>query len=304
MINLKDTTSLEVNGAQLAVYEAGAGDALFLVHGGVSDLRSWSNQLPVLSEYFRTICYSRRYHLPNAPIPETAPDPIQVHVDDLGHIIEQSGASPAHVVGHSWGGLITLILALQKPHLCRSLVLIEPPTVSLHIEIPPRPLQLIRLLVRSPRLGFAIAKLGAKALGPAEKAFRRGDDKAAIEFFGRGVLGDDVFNNLSPERFKQVWDNRGPDRAQALHQEFPDLRGAPVSKIALPVLLISGSRSPPVFRLLNEYLVGQLPNGQHQVVSGASHIVQEDSPKELNTVILKFLKQVSKGSTETLPPGG
>lgn len=293
MLNLKDTTALEVNGTQLAVLEAGKGPPVVLVHGGVSDLRSWSNQLPVLSEHFRTICYSRRYHAPNTAIGDTAPDPIQKHVDDLAQLIEQLGASPAHICGHSWGGLISLMCAIQKPHLIRSLVLIEPPTVSLHVEIPPKPLQLIKLLLTSPKLGIAIAKLGAKAFGPAEKAFERGDDKSAIEYFGRGVLGDKAYDNLSPERYQQVWDNRGPDRAQALCQGFPDLRHAPISEIAIPVLLVSGSLSPPVFRFLNEFLVGKLTNGQHHVVSGASHIVQEDAPNELNSTVMSFFKQVS-----------
>ena len=293
MLNLKDTTALEVNGTQIAVVEAGKGDSLVLVHGGVSDLRSWSNQLPVLSKQFRTICYSRRYHVPNTPISDTAPDPVQKHVDDLAQLIEQLDASPAHIVGHSWGGLISIILAMQKPDLCRSLVLIEPPTVSLHVEIPPKPLQIIKLLLTSPKLGISIAKLGAKAFGPAEKAFRRGDDKAAIEHFGRGVLGDQAFNNLSQERYQQVWDNRGPDRAQALYQGFPDLRDAAISEIEIPVLLVSGSLSPSVFRLLNEFLASKLTNGQHRVISGASHIVQEDAPKELNSTVMNFLKQVS-----------
>ncbi len=230
--------------------------------------------------------------MPNIPISDSVSDPIQTHVDDLAQLIEQHDASPAHIVGHSWGGLIAIILAMQKPHLCRSLVLIEPPTVSLHIEIPPKPLQLIKLLLTLPKLGFSIAKLGAKALGPAEKAFKRGDDKAAVEFFGRGVLGDQAFSNLSQERYQQVWDNRGPDRAQALYQGFPDLRGAPISEISAPVLLVSGNLSPPVFRLLNEFLVGKLSNGQHRVVLGASHIVQEDAPDELNSVVVNFLKQV------------
>jgi len=181
---------------------------------------------------------------------------------------------------------------MQKPQLIRSLVLIEPTTVSLHIKIPPKPLQLIKLLFTSPKLGFAIAKLGAKALGPAEKAFKRGDDKSAIEHFGRGVLGDQAYDSLSPERYQQVWDNRGPDRAQALFQGFPDLRAAPVSEIEVPVLLLSGDQSPPVFRHLNEFLVGELSNGQHHVIPNSSHIVHEDAPDEVNSIVSNFLKQV------------
>ena len=81
--------------------------------------------------------------------------------------IELLGAVPAHIVGHSWGGLIALILATQKPALYRSLTLIEAPSVSLHLQIPPKPLPLLRLLLSNPKLGLSIAKLGAGAFAPA-----------------------------------------------------------------------------------------------------------------------------------------
>ena len=174
--------------------------------------------------------------------------------------------------------------------MCRSLILIEAPSVSVHLQIPPKPLPLLRLLLSKPKLGLSIAKLGAGALAPAEKAFRKGDDKAAIAHFGRGVLGDEAFEALSDERYQQVWDNRGPDRAQALYQGFPDLRGVSLSKIAMPVLLLSGDSSPAVFRRLNEALAGILPDATHRVIPKASHIVHEDAPDELNSEIPQFLE--------------
>lgn len=291
MDELDDTPSIEVNGTKLAVLEQGSGPPIVLVHGGVSDMRSWASQVPVFSKSFRAICYSRRYHKPNAPIPSEAPDPIQTHVDDLATLIEHFGAAPAHIVGHSWGGLIALILALQKPAMCRSLVLIEPPTVSVHLQIPPKPLPLLKLLLSKPKLGLSIAKLGAGTFAPAEKAFRNGDDKAALAHFGRGVLGDKAFAELSEERYQQVWDNRGTDRAQALYQGFPDLREAPLSLITMPVLLLSGDSSPAVFRRLNDALAGILPNATHRVIPKASHIVHEDAPGELNSEVLRFLQR-------------
>ncbi|MGM0583201.1 MAG: alpha/beta fold hydrolase [Pseudomonadota bacterium] len=291
MLDLGSTESRTVNGTELAVLETGEGDPLVLVHGGVSDLRSWSGQIDAFSERFRTIAYSRRFSRPNAPIPPDAGDPIQTHVDDLAALIGACRASPAHVIGHSWGGLASLMLALQRPELCRRLVLIEPPMVSMHVTIPPKPSRLARLLVRSPRLALAIIRFGAGAMAAADKAFRRGDDKEAIERLGRGVLGDRAFEALSEDRYRQVWDNRGPDRAQALHHEFPDLIDARFSEMTLPVLLINGADSPPLFGLLSDALLARLPDARKRVVPGASHIVHEDAPAEVNSAILAFLEE-------------
>ncbi|MDU9005489.1 alpha/beta fold hydrolase [Sedimentitalea todarodis] len=281
-----------INQTSIAFHEAGDGLPVVLVHGGVSDLRTWGAQFEPLAEHYRTIAYSRRYHCPNPPISSDTPDPIQTHVDDLAELIETLGASPAHVVGHSWGGLIALLLALQRPQILRSLVLIEPPVVSMHVTVPPTIGQMTRLLIRSPKLAVAIAKLGGGALMPAEKAFRKGDDKSAVEYFGRGVLGKHRFASLSAERYEQVWENRGPERALALYAGFPDLRTADFSQISIPVLLITGSESPSIFLLLIDELSQRLPNARRQVILGASHIVHEDAPQALNDAVLSFLEDV------------
>ncbi|MDU9006888.1 alpha/beta fold hydrolase [Sedimentitalea todarodis] len=281
-----------INQTSIAFHEAGDGLPVVLVHGGVSDLRTWGAQVEPFAERYRTIVYSRRYHCPNPPISPDAPDPIQTHVGDLAELIETLNASPAHVVGHSWGGLIALLLALQRPQILRSLVLIEPPAVSMHVTVPPTIGQMTRLLIRSPKLAVAIAKLGGGALMPAEKAFRKGDDKSAVEYFGRGVLGKRRFASLSGERYEQVWDNRGPERALALFQGFPDLRTADFSRVSMPILLISGSESPSIFPLLIDELSQRLLNARRQVILGASHIVHEDAPQALNDAVLTFLEDV------------
>jgi pimeloyl-ACP methyl ester carboxylesterase len=292
MLSFDQASSLTVNQNELVVQEAGTGAPLVLVHGGVSDLRTWSNQVDEFAGRYRTIIYGRRYHRPNPFIPPDVPDPIQTHVDDLAALIEALKAHPAHIVGHSWGGLIALLLAMQEPNLCRSLVLIEPPVVSMHVAIPPKISQMIRLFFQSPKLALGIAKLGGGALAAAEKAFRRGDDKAAIEYFGRGVLGNRAFETLSAERYQQVWDNRGSDRALALYQGFPDLIGASFSNVTCPAMLVAGSESPAIFGLLIDALLTRLPNGRKCVITGASHIVHEDAPSEFNSAVLEFLAVV------------
>lgn len=291
MLSFDQASPLTVNQNELVVQEAGTGAPLLFVHGGVSDLRTWSNQVDEFAGRYRTIIYSRRYHRPNPFIPPDVPDPVQTHVDDLSALIEALKAHPAHIVGHSWGGLIALLLAMQEPNLCRSLVLIEPPVVSMHVAIPPKISQMIGLFFQSPRLAVGIAKLGG-ALARAEKAFRKGDDRAAIEYLGRGVLGNRAFESLSSVRYQQVWDNRGPDRAQALYQGFPDLIGASFSRVTCPAMLVAGSESPAIFSLLIDSLLRRLPNARKCVITGASHIVHEDVPSEFNSAVLGFLGNV------------
>ncbi|MCP1167688.1 alpha/beta fold hydrolase [Limimaricola litoreus] len=292
MLDFDKTKPVSLNGTVLATFERGEGNALVFVHGSASDLRTWTDQLDFFPDRYRTIAYSRRYHAPNAPIASDAGDPIQTHVDDLVGLIRVMGAEQAHVVGHSWGGLVSLLAAKQAPELFRSLVLIEPPVISMHVNVPPKLVQLIGLLFSAPRLALAIVKFGASAAGPSEKAFRRGDDKLAVERFGRGVLGDRYFGALSGERYSQVWENRGPDRALALHQGFPDLIGTSFTDVRVPVLLIGRGESPRLFGLLIEDLEERLPDASIKVIGNASHLVHENASEALNAAIQEFLGNV------------
>lgn len=292
MSDLEHAKALPINDTTLATMVEGEGPPLVFVHGGVSDLRTWSGQIDTFCDRFRVIAYSRRYSQPNSPIPADADDPIDVHIEDLLTLMRKLAGGPAHVVGHSWGALITLLAANSAPASFRSITLIEPPVVSMFVRIPPKPMQMLKLFFTSPRLAIAIAKLGGGALGPAEKAFRRGEDEEAIAHFGRGVLGSQYFEALSEERYQQVWDNCGPDRAQALHHSFPDLIGETFSGVSMPVLLVGGSDSPSVFGLLNNALLGRLSEANLCTVENASHIVHEDAPEAFNAALAKFLAKL------------
>lgn len=283
------TQTAVIGGRLIAYREVGEGDPVVFVHGGVSDLRTWDEHLPVIGKHFRAISYSRRYARPNEGIPPGQDDQILPHVEDLAAFIKKIATGPSHIVAHSWGGVVALYAAMHHPELVQSLALIEPPAINLFVDNPPKPSQILPLLFTRPQTAFAIIKLGAITMDPAEKAFRDGDDKTAIEIFGRGVLGKKRFAALSPERYQQIWHNRNADKAQLLGAGFPPISDADVRTIEVPVLLISGRESPKLFRLLNKRLSELLPNSESVTIEGASHIVHEDAKKATINAILKFL---------------
>ena len=66
--------------------ERGAGDAVVLVHGGLSDGRTWQRQLEVLSPSHRVIAYTRRdHHAARAQV--EAPDQMGRDIQDLAAYI-------------------------------------------------------------------------------------------------------------------------------------------------------------------------------------------------------------------------
>ncbi len=262
---------------------------MVFVHGSASDLRTWSAQLPVIGDSYRAVAYSRRYARPNDDIAPGADDPMHVHVDDLLAFLAQTEAFPAHLVGHSWGGFVCLLAAIRRPEAVRSLVLMEPPVLSLFVSTPPRPSELLRTLLTRPRTALAIVRFGATAVAPAQKAYRRGDDERGFEIFARGVLGDEAFDELRPERRQQAWENRLTDKAQLLGAGFPPLADDEVRAVRKRVLLMHGKKSPKLFQLLADRLEELLPQVERIEIENASHIVHEDNPDVVNRAILTFL---------------
>ena len=66
------TKTVTVNGTTLAYREQGEGEPVVFVHGGISDLRTWEQQLPTVGRSYRAITYSRRYARPNADLARDA----------------------------------------------------------------------------------------------------------------------------------------------------------------------------------------------------------------------------------------
>ncbi len=280
-------TTIDANGYSFKTMEHGNGEPMVLVHGSASDYRTWRAQHEEFANHFRTITYSRRYHWPNEPIPEGADYVMAEHVHDLEAILCELDAAPAHLVGHSYGALICLELAMQAPELVRSLVLAEPPAITLFVSNSPQPLELLKLLVTRPRTAVGIIQFGAKGIDPATAALERHDTEEALRVFGKASLGADTFRQLSEARLEQARANF--IKAELLGSGFPPLDDEQLCSIQAPTLLICGQSSPRLWHRLTDRLQELLPNTRRIEIPGASHIMHEDNAPAYHAAVLSFL---------------
>ncbi len=289
----------KVNGTTLAYCEQGEGEPVVFVHGGLGDLRIWQPQLPAIGSAYRAITYSRRYARPNQEIPPGADDPWLTHVDDLAAFVQELGVAPAHLVGNSQGAFISLLTAVRHPDIVRTLVLEEPPVISLFVKsFPPGPLDLLRLIVTRPRIAFEILKFGGATLGGVRKAFERGDEEEAMLIFIRSVLGDKHFERLGDARKAEALENVSTMRAVTLGDSgFPPLDDEDVRGVKVPVLLLTGDDSPRMAILMTDRLEELLPNVERAGIPDASHDMHLDNPSAASEAILGFLARCRGGST-------
>jgi pimeloyl-ACP methyl ester carboxylesterase len=101
----------------------GAGEPVLMLHGGLSDSDVMLDSLePAIGDRFRVLAFDRRGH------GRTADTEAAFHYDDMASeaiaAIEKLIDGPAHLVGWSDGGIVALLVALRRPELVRSLVLI------------------------------------------------------------------------------------------------------------------------------------------------------------------------------------
>jgi pimeloyl-ACP methyl ester carboxylesterase len=280
---------LNVSGASLEFVERGQDEKIVLVHGSASDYRTWQAQLDEFGKNFRAIAYSRRYHWPNDPIPENADYSMLEHVDDLQGVLRYTGTEPVHLVGHSYGALVCLLLACRKPGLIQTLVLAEPPAITLFVSSKPRPIELLSLLVKRPRTAMSIIKFGARGVAPATAAIKKGDREKALSIFGPASIGLETFRNLSEARLKQVRDNL--IKAEFTGSGYTPLDDNQMRNVRIPTLLLNAHNSPKLYHHLVDRLEELLPDTERLVIPGASHLMHEDNPSAFNEEVLSFIKK-------------
>jgi pimeloyl-ACP methyl ester carboxylesterase len=102
---------------------------LLLVHGSVVNAElTWNAQEP-LAERFEVVAPNRRGFPPG-------PDVERVDFEDEAAWLEQFLEPGTHLVGHSYGGVISLLAAARRPELLRSLTVIEPPAFGVARGVP------------------------------------------------------------------------------------------------------------------------------------------------------------------------
>lgn len=96
---------------------------LLLVHGSVvNGDTTWASQRP-LAARFELVVPNRRGFPPG-------PDVERVDYEDEAVWLDAYLEPGAHLVGHSYGGVIALYAAARRPELVRSLTVIEPPALA------------------------------------------------------------------------------------------------------------------------------------------------------------------------------
>jgi pimeloyl-ACP methyl ester carboxylesterase len=279
---ISDIYTAEINETSLHYIECGEGEPVVLVHGSLGDYRSWYSQMESLSQGYRVISYSRRYHYPN-PWPENASDfTVNIHAEDLAVFIQSLDLGKVHLVGHSYGAFTSLLVARDYPELVRSLTLGEPPVMS--------------LLASTSHGESVLQNFIQNAIAPSHTALQNGEIEEGVRLFINGVLGEGAYGNLSPVAHISMLEN-----ARELMEGFNNMNNKDVDppvftcyeaeQMRMPVLLLEGERSPEMFGLVHDHLEQCFPDADRIVIPAASHGLKIQEPQLFSDIVLSFLNR-------------
>lgn len=237
------------------------GPRLLLVHGGiVPGWQTWEAQRP-LAEHYRLVVPHRPGYPPNPPGEG-------VDFASQSRAIAELIDPGTHLVGHSYGGVVSLLAAASVPERVRSLTVIEPPAFGL-VRGQPAVEELIGRL----------APLFTDEALPAREFFLR---FAAV--VGATPRLPDV---LPPETQASI----NASRVEPLPWQA-DISLDAVAAARRPTLVFSGGHNP-AFDAVCDLIADRLA-AERVVIAGRAHSVQRTG-EPFNTRLRTFIDAAERG---------
>ena len=268
--NLRATMpDIEAGGARLHYADSGSGaETVVMSHSYLLDHRHFAPQVEALGGRYRVLAYDHRDH--GASARSAGPYGVEDLYADAVGFLEATGAVPCHWVGLSTGGFLGLRLAIRRPELLQSLVVMsaaanpEPRHRRLKYSLM---LTALRWAGFGPVLGGGMKALfGRSWLRDPERAEERetwrrritANDRAALVRFGRAIFGREGVEPL-------------------------------LAGVRVPTLVMVGEEDGTVGVERARRTAAAIPGARFEVVPRAGHLLTLEQPQAVNRLLDAFL---------------
>lgn len=260
--------TLHASGGDFAYTDAGTGEAVILLHAAGGNRRQWRALIERLAGRYRVFAPDLGGHGDTGPWP-AGPSRLGDYAPVINALIGLAGAHRAHLVGHSHGGAIAGIHALDQPQTVTTLTLIEP--------------MLTHLLGQSDE----------------RAAWKEAHSQATLhqEAVAAGRLDETAEAFIPYWTGRAAWKSMPSDRKAAIVRSMPGIaefwraqfaETQPLSAFAAmvpPALLLSGAATPAPARAIIRLLQGAMPSATVVEVPGAGHMVPLTHGDAVNAAI-------------------
>ena len=249
--------------ADVEYSERGAGPALLLLPGSFGTGSIWKAVTDRLARSYRIVTTSLLGYGATAERRPLGNATMRQQTEVIDRILERIG-EPAHVVGHSFGGLAVLAHAMQGA--------IKPATLML-VEANP-----FGLLRTSGATDFhAMFGEMTRDYFAAFEAGRPDAARPVIDFYG----GEGTFAAF-PEKVRDYVIRTTPANIRDWSSGTPfEPPLSAYQQIAVTTFVVRGGDGHPAMMRLAEILSEAIPRGRLETVSGGSHFLPATHPAEL-----------------------
>ena len=259
-----------VDGIELEYEVTGAGESVVLIHGGhVADAFLPLRRSAALNAYELV-----RYHRRGFAGSTLAGGAVSIarQAQDCEALLGKLGIARTHVVGHSYGGSIALQLAVQAPALVHTLALGEPGL-----------------------MGLPSSDAFLQEMMPIFEMYGSGDAagaiRTALQTLGR-PNAEEIIERAAPGGMSQAI----KDADMFFQIEMPALQewsftAEQARSIDQPVLYFSGADSLPIFQEGLDLMRSWLPQIEHALIPGASHLLQQEAPEAVAQALAEFFSR-------------
>ena len=258
----------QLEGISLYFEEQGSGAPTLLLHGLGSSGKDWELIAPRLAAHHRIVVPDVRGH-GRSDKPAGAYG-VPLFARDIAAFCDRLGLSGVHIVGLSMGGMIAFELAVQRPDLVRSLVI-----VNSGPDMVPRTLGFRAMM------GFRLLLL--RLLGPAGLA--------------RVVAGKLFPKPEQAELRRTIAERLGQNDPDVYMRATRGLIGWSVldrlHEITCPVLVLASDRDYTPVSAKQAY-VAKLKDANLEVIKDSGHASPADQPEQVSDSILRFFARVDE----------
>jgi pimeloyl-ACP methyl ester carboxylesterase len=264
---------LEVNGAKLYYEEHGTSpETIVFGHSLLFSCRMFDDQVNALKDRLRCVKFDFRGQ-GRSEVTRDGYD-MDTLTEDAAALIDKLDCTPCHFLGFSMGGFVGLRLAIRRPELLRSLILVDTSADPEPKKNLPK-YQLLNIIARWIGL-WAVA------------------GQVMPIMFSQTFLKDPGRTDIRKKWRQHLLDNHrvGVTRAvtgvitrQGLYDQL--------DKIDLPTLVIVGEQDVATVPEISERMHARIPNSRMVRIPNAAHMTPIEEPDAVNAALQEFLSSLN-----------
>jgi pimeloyl-ACP methyl ester carboxylesterase len=271
----------DVRNIRIGYTDQGSGDVLLLIHGLGSNAKGWKMNMAALSERHRVIAVDLPGYGHSSK--DYYPYSLSFYAEVLTEFLTELGIEEATFVGHSMGGQIAIIAALDHPERVDKLVLIAPAGIEEFEEGEKDWFRSVAVPELTKDATVRQIDINLKRnfyVYPPEAEFMV-TDRIQV----RGASDFEMYAYAVAQNIKAMVNEPTTDRLKDITQPTLVIFGE--YDALIPNVFLHGGST----REVGETAEAEIPNAQLVMVDNAGHFVQFEKPEEVNRAMLRFLSQ-------------